>query len=58
MKKVVFIISQSLNGGGAERVASNLSLEFAKNPNYKTYLVLFDGNGTAHFKNCRTFAAR
>lgn len=48
MKKVVFIISQSLSGGGAERVASNLSLEFAKNPDYKTYLVLFDGNGQAY----------
>ena len=48
MKKVVFIISQSLSGGGAERVASNLSLEFAKNPDYKTYLVLFDGNGRAY----------
>ena len=48
MKKVVFIISQSLSGGGAERVASNLSLEFAKSPDYKTYLVLFDGNGRAY----------
>lgn len=42
-KKTVFIISQSLNGGGAERVASNLSQELIKNKDYQVYLVLFDG---------------
>lgn len=51
MKKI-FIISQSLNTGGAERVASNLSLELSKNLNYKVYLVLFDGNNQTYPAGC------
>ena len=48
----IFIISHSLNTGGAERVASNLSLELSKNPNYKVYLVLFDGSNQTYPVGC------
>lgn len=47
-KKTIFIISQKLNGGGAERVASNLSQELSENDNYKVYLVLFDGSNQTY----------
>lgn len=40
MKNVAIIIS-SLKGGGAERVASNISLNLPKEK-YKVYLILFD----------------
>lgn len=48
MRKTVFIVSQSLGGGGAERMASNLSLEFAKKADFETYLVLFDGSNQTY----------
>lgn len=48
MKKNIFIISQKLTGGGAERVASNLSQELVKNPEYNVYLVLFDGQNQSY----------
>ncbi len=47
MKKI-FIISQKLTGGGAERVASNLSYELTQNQYYKVYLVLFDGQNSTY----------
>lgn len=41
MKKNVAIIVQKLNGGGAERAASNLSFLLANN--YNVHLIVFDG---------------
>ena len=50
--KNIFIISQSLNTGGAERVASNLSIELSKNNEYKVYLVLFNGDNRTYPAGC------
>jgi glycosyltransferase involved in cell wall biosynthesis len=41
-KKRIAIIIQNLNGGGAERTASKLSLYLQKD-RYKKYLIVFDG---------------
>ena len=40
-KKNVAIIVPTLNKGGAERVAANMSLEFAKH--YNVFLIVHDG---------------
>ena len=42
MKKNVLLISQSLYGGGAEKVVANLSLELAKF--YNVYIVTYEDN--------------
>ncbi|HYE10138.1 MAG TPA: glycosyltransferase [Patescibacteria group bacterium] len=46
MENTIAIISQKLSGGGAERVASNLSLELSKY--YDVVLILFDGKNRAY----------
>ena len=45
-KKNIAIIISKLNGGGAERVASNLSIELSEY--YKVFLILFDGQNQVY----------
>lgn len=45
-KKNVAIIISKLNGGGAERCASNLSVELSKK--HKVFLILFDGKNITY----------
>lgn len=46
MKKNIAIIITKLNGGGAERCASNLSIELSKI--YNVYLIVFDARDIAY----------
>lgn len=45
-KKNIAIIISKLNGGGAERCASNISVELSKK--YTVFLILFDGNNITY----------
>ena len=42
----IAIIITKLNGGGAERTASNLSIELSKR--YNVYLIVFDGTNISY----------
>ena len=46
MKKNIAIIITKLNGGGAERCASNLSVELSKH--YNVFLITFDAANVAY----------
>lgn len=46
MKKRIGIIIQKLNGGGAERAASNLSIDLAEN--YEVFLIVFNAKNITY----------